>query len=316
MSLSEDARCVAFNHIDVLPCKTGFVSPDGEHIHWDLAYVFDWYRLETGTKMKAYAFYANVKEQLEKRFDAIMLAQHLSLRGVEARSGIKTYVILGLCHKQQFYVFKAFFRFSLVIWKQMGWLWIAFACRPQILWRNLITTMALLAFLVDLTDTCRAQAHCNFLVGTLKGIVFLVLPVLSSCPDQHLAVPGIASCLQLNPSGQVSFEVFLSAVHKGTLASWRQCWDEMHVSGLLASVWEEQVSLTDLTIFLTLLNRFRRNKRKQAMQTSAYNLMRKLQDVLLSTIASLLDEHLLSLTNVEEVPPARKFRTERVSKVW
>ena len=198
----------------------------------------------------------------------------------------------------------------------MGWLWIAFACRPHILWRNLITTIALLAFLVDLTDTCRAQANCDFLVETLKGVVFLVLPVMSSCPEQHLVVPDIASPLKLNPSGQVSLEVFLSAVHRGMLASWKQCWNEMHVSGHLAYVWEEQVSLTDLIVFLTLLHRFRRSKRKQAMQTLAYNLMRKLQTALLSTIASLLDRHLLSLTNVEEVPPARKFRTERVFKVW
>ena len=198
----------------------------------------------------------------------------------------------------------------------MGWLRIAFACRPHILWRNLITTMALLAFLVDFADTCRAQTNCNFLVDTLKGMVFLVLPVLSSCPEQHLVVPDIASALKLNPSGQVSLELFLSAVHRGMLASWKQCWNEMHVSGLLVSVWAEQVSLTDLLVFLTLLHRFRRSKRKQAMQTLAYNLMRKLQNVLLSTIASLLDRHLLLLTNVEEVPPARKFRTERVFKVW
>ena len=127
----------------------------------------------------------------------------------------------------------------------MGWLWIAFACRPHILWRNLITTMALLAFLVDLTDTCRAQANSDFLVDTLKSMVFLVLPVLSSSPEQHLVVPDIASPLKLNPSGQVCLEVFLSAVHRGMLASWKQCWNEMHVSGLLASVWEEQVSFID-----------------------------------------------------------------------
>ena len=89
MSLPEDARCVAFNHIAVLPCKTGFVSPDGEHIHWDLAYVYDWYRMETGMTMKAHAFYANVKEQLENRFGAISLVQLLSLRGVEARPWVQ-----------------------------------------------------------------------------------------------------------------------------------------------------------------------------------------------------------------------------------
>ena len=72
-----------------LPCKTGFVSRDGEHIHWDLAYVYDWYRRETGMTMKAHAFYANAKEQLEKRFGAINLVQVLSLRGAAARPGIQ-----------------------------------------------------------------------------------------------------------------------------------------------------------------------------------------------------------------------------------
>ena len=92
------AKCHCQKMLDVwlsttllLPCKTGFVSPDGEHIHWDLAYVYDWYRLETGMTMKAHAFYVNVKEQLEKRFGAINLVQLLSLRGVEARPGVQKF---------------------------------------------------------------------------------------------------------------------------------------------------------------------------------------------------------------------------------
>lgn len=74
----------------------------------------------------------------------------------------------------------------------MGWFWIVFACRPQVLWRNRITTVALLALLVDLADTCQGQVKCQLVVDTLKGMVFLVLPLLSTCPQHNLVVPGVS----------------------------------------------------------------------------------------------------------------------------
>ena len=63
----------------------------------------------------------------------------------------------------------------------MGWFWIAFACRPHVLWRNPYHKLwALLAFLVDLADTCQGQVKCELVVAALKGMVFLVLPLLSN----------------------------------------------------------------------------------------------------------------------------------------
>ena len=82
--LRDDARSVAFNHINELPCKTGFVSTNGQHIHWDLAYVWDWRRDTTASKLKATHFYANVRNQLQKRFGN-NLEEVLSLRGPTPR---------------------------------------------------------------------------------------------------------------------------------------------------------------------------------------------------------------------------------------
>jgi len=110
MSLQDDARCVAFNHIDVLPCKTGFVSPDGQSIHWDLAYVWNWHRHATGSKQKATHFYAVVRNQLQKRFGD-NVAQVLSLRGAVARSGIIN-IFFGLFNKEQSGGFKSVLCFS------------------------------------------------------------------------------------------------------------------------------------------------------------------------------------------------------------
>ena len=86
----------------------------------------------------------------------------------------------------------------------------------------------------------------------------------------------------------------------------------MHAGGLWSAGWEAQVSLPDVVIFLTLLHRFRRSKRKETMQDTAYTLLRHLQDVLLSLLGRLLDQHLLSLEMASEAPVACVFRTVRV----
>ena len=39
---------------------------------------------------------------------------------------------------------------------------------PHVLWRNLITTVALLSFLMDLADTCQGQDKCQFVVDYLE----------------------------------------------------------------------------------------------------------------------------------------------------
>lgn len=180
------------------------------------------------------------------------------------------------------------------------------------LWRNLITTVALLSFLVDLADTCQGQDKCQFVVDTLKSMVFLVLPLLSSCPQQNRVIPGVSCPLVIDPDGQVSLEILLVSFHRGMLTAWTQCWNEMHADGFLSAGWEAQVSFPDMIIFLTLLHRFRRSKRKKTMQEAAYTLMRHLQDSLLSLLADLLDRHLLSLEMASEAPLARVFRTARV----
>ena len=140
------------------------------------------------------------------------------------------------------------------------------------LWRNLITTVALLSFLMDLADTCQGQDKCQFVVDTLKSMVFLVLPLLNACPQQSQVIPGVSCPLLIDPDGQVSLE----------------------------------------NVLVTLLHRFRRSKRKKTMQEASYTLLRHLQDVLLSLWADLLDRHLLSLEMASEAPLARVFRTARV----
>ena len=90
--LQDDAQCVAFNHINELPCKTGFVSPNGQHIHWDLAYVYDWRRTSTGSKLKSFHFYANVRNQLQKRFGDNVV-HVLSLRGPTPRPVITNFFL-------------------------------------------------------------------------------------------------------------------------------------------------------------------------------------------------------------------------------
>ena len=77
------------------------------------------------------------------------------------------------------------------------------------LWRNLFTTVALLALLVDLADTCQGQVKCQLVVDTLKGMVFLALPLLSTCPQHNLVVPGVSCPLLVDPDGQVSLEILL-----------------------------------------------------------------------------------------------------------
>ena len=108
--LQDDARCVAVNHINELPCKTGFVSPNGQHIHWDLAYVYDWRRTATGSKLKAFHFYANVRNQLQKRF-ADNVVHVLSLRGPTPRSVIINF-FFGLFNSG----FQLLFCFSFLPW--------------------------------------------------------------------------------------------------------------------------------------------------------------------------------------------------------
>ena len=134
------------------------------------------------------------RNQLQKRFGD-NVAQVLSLRGAVARSGIINIFFLACLIKDNLVVsnhYCALVFCSLLPWDAMGWFWIASACRPQVLWRNLITTVALLALLVDLADTCQGQVKCQLVVDTLKGMVFLVLPLLSTWPQHNLVVPGVS----------------------------------------------------------------------------------------------------------------------------
>ena len=134
------------------------------------------------------------RNQLQKRFGD-NVAQVLSLRGAVARSGIINIFFLACLIKDNLVVsnhYCALVFCSLLPGDAMGWFWIAFACRPQVLWRNLIATVALLALLVDLADTCQGQVKCQLVVDTLKGMVFLVLPLLSTWPQHNLVVPGVS----------------------------------------------------------------------------------------------------------------------------
>jgi len=192
---------------------------------------------------------------------------------------------------------------------------ISLAWRPGLLDRNLCTSLALVICLFTFVNRAREEAKAQFLLSYLKAVGFMVMPWVSAVAGVQVKFPANrGETLLVTSSGNLALAAFLRSVHRGIATAWSQEWHAMFNAGHLSSDWQEEVHVVDITIFVAILERFRRSRQKAVLGQMSIQLLQDLKDLMATFVSTAMDQFLLHMYTPEQphqaqqAAPARKFK--------
>lgn len=168
--------------------------------------------------------------------------------------------------------------------------------------------------LIGLVNYARNNDKANFLLTYLTNIAFMVLPWVNNCQGLQVRFPhGRQDQIFVSPTGTIGLASFVMGVHRTIGQAWSADWALMYTAGHLSSPWQEQLSIVDVLIFVSLLERFRRSNQRPLLGNRSVELLSQLKDWMAVLLSHGMDQCLLAQrpqASQFTAPPARKFRTE------
>ena len=140
-----------------------------------------------------------------------------------------------------------------------------------------VSTQALVFYLLDLVEGSRLETKANFATNHLRKMCLVVLErIHRDCGA--FAYLTDSRKIEISSAGIVNLKRFMTddeEVHGNVFGAFHKLWGEMRVSGLITTAFDA-ASFVDVTVFLSKCVKFKRNKRSpmSAAGIAFRNLMR------------------------------------------
>jgi hypothetical protein len=160
---------------------------------------------------------------------------------------------------------------------------------------NLCTTSALVWHFMDAVDTVRSDTLQTQYRRWLANVVSRSCVVLHHDGEEILDPPQLQ--LHVSQSGDASgFNEALLGFHKSMAESWNEQWAEMSEAQLLHKPCNNgNRTLQDIVLFCSMLERWRRTRRRSQLRPAAMTLLRRFRNILVSWVSMHFDKYVMEV---------------------